>query len=220
MYQHIPPEEIEARSLAIIDAETPCPRLFSGDEWVVARRMIHTTADFDLLHHLRFHPQAIVAGKAALRAGASLVTDTNMALSGIPKRRLEPLGCMVRCLMNDSLVAKRAKEEGVTRAWAAVDEVMSQGGADIFVIGNAPTALFRLLDWMDKGGRAPKLIVGLPVGFVNAAESKDLLMAQTAIPYVTLVGRKGGSSLAACVINALANLVLDESGQEEKSASV
>ena len=206
MYVHVPPEEIESRSLAIIDAEVAEPRPFAGEEWAVARRMIHTTADFDLLTQIRFHPDAIEAGKEALLAGADIVTDTQMALAGIPLRRLEPLGCRVRCLMSDPHVAKRAKSEGVTRAWAAVDEVMAHGGADIFVIGNAPTALFRLLDWMERGARPPRLIVGMPVGFVNAAEAKELLLAQDAIPYITSVGRKGGSSLAASVINALAKL--------------
>jgi len=101
MYVHVPPEEIESRSLAVIDAEVPEPRPFSGEEWAVARRMIHTTADFDLLAHIRFHPAAIQAGKEALLAGADIVTDTQMAMAGIPVRRLEPMGCRVRCLIPD-----------------------------------------------------------------------------------------------------------------------
>ena len=212
MYVHVPPGEIETRSLAIIDAEVPEPRPFAGGEWAVARRMVHTTADFDLLKYIRFHPGALAAGIAALLAGADIVTDTRMALSGIPARRLTPMGCSARCLMDDTGVAARAAAEGVTRAWAAVDEVMDGGGADIFVIGNAPTALYRLLERMDRGGRAPALIVGMPVGFVNAAESKELLMAQDAVPYITVAGRKGGSSLAACVVNALLILARGDGG--------
>lgn len=215
MYQHVPPEEIEKRSLAIIDAEVPSPRPFVGAEWSVARRMLHTSADFDLLGQIRFHPRAVTDGRAALLAGADIVTDTQMALSGIPVRRLQPLGCTVRCLMSDPLVARRAMIANQTRAWAAMDQVMEQGGADIFVIGNAPTALYRLLDWIAQGARQPRLIVGMPVGFVNAAESKDLLMAQDAAPFITIVGRKGGSSLAACVINALAQMVLDDLAREQ-----
>jgi precorrin-8X/cobalt-precorrin-8 methylmutase len=207
MYVQVPPLEIESRSLVVIDAEVKEPRPFAGDEWIVARRMIHTTADFDLLGHIRFHPEAIKSGVEALLAGADIVTDTRMALSGIPVRRLEPLRCKVRCLIDEPAVAKRARSEGVTRAWAAVDEVMAHGGADIFVIGNAPTALYRLLNWMERGARPPRLIVGMPVGFVNAAESKELLMAQDAIPYISIAGRKGGSSLAASVVNALLKLV-------------
>lgn len=208
MYKHVPPAEIETRSLAIIDAEVPKPRPFTGEEWSVARRMIHTTADFDLLQHIRFHPDAVRIGKETLREGADIVTDTQMALAGIPRRRLDPLGCTARCLMNDPQVAVRAVENSVTRAWAAVDEVLDQGGADIFVIGNAPTALYRLLERIGQGARAPKLIIGMPVGFVNAAESKELLLTQNMVPFITIAGRKGGSSLAACVINALAELVL------------
>lgn len=203
MYVHVPPGEIEPRSLAIIDAEVPEPRPFAGDEWAVARRMVHTTADFDLLNHIRFHPGAVRAGREALLAGADIVTDTRMALAGIPSRRLTPLGCSARCLMNEARVAARARAEGVTRAWAAVDEVMDGGGADIFVIGNAPTALYRLLERVALGARPPRLVVGMPVGFVNAAESKDLLLAQDGIPYIAVAGRKGGSALAASVVNAL-----------------
>lgn len=213
MYKHVPPAEIEPRSLAIIDAEVPEPRPFFGDEWSVARRMIHTTADFDLLQHIRFHPDAVRAGKEALQAGAGIVTDTHMALSGMPRRRLDPLGCTTRCLMNDPQVAARAARDGVTRAWAAMDEVLDLGGADVFVIGNAPTALYRLLDRIGQGARPPKLIIGMPVGFVNAAEAKELLLAQDAIPFITIAGRKGGSSLAACVVNALAELVLSSGPQ-------
>jgi len=213
MYVHVPPGEIEDRSLAIIDAEVPEPRPFAGAQWVVARRMVHASADFDLLNHIRFHPDALRAGREALLAGADIVTDTQMALSGIPVRRLEPLGCRVRCLIGDADVAVRARNEGVTRAWAAVDEVMDRGGADIFVIGNAPTALYRVLDRVAQGARPPRLIVGMPVGFVNAAESKELLLAQTAIPFIAIAGRKGGSSLAASAVNALLNLALEDGGQ-------
>lgn len=210
MFVYVPPEEIESRSLAIIDAEVPEPRPFMGEEWIVARRMIHTTADFDLLRYIHFHPKAVAAGKDALRAGADIVTDTRMALSGIPLRRITPLGGTVRCLIDDPQVAGQAKREQVTRSWAAVDVVMENGGADIFVIGNAPTALARLLHWLEQGARPPKLVVGMPVGFVNAVESKDMLCAQTLVPFITIKGRKGGSSLAASVINALAELVLGE----------
>lgn len=210
VFIHVPPEEIEARSLAIIDAEVPEPRPFVGEEWIVARRMIHTTADFDLLHHICFHPGAIEAGKNALRYGANIVTDTRMALSGIPLRRITPLGGSVRCFIDDPQVTAQAKVKQVTRSWAAMDMVMENGGADIFVIGNAPTALARLLSWLEQGARPPKLVVGMPVGFVNAVESKEMLCAQKLVPFITIVGRKGGSSLAASVINALAELVLEQ----------
>ncbi|GAB1409919.1 precorrin-8X methylmutase [Desulfovibrionales bacterium] len=210
MYQHIHPEEIEPRSLACIDAEVPEPRPFYGMEWAVVRRMIHTSADFSLLESVRLHPEAIQAGIHALRSGADIVTDTQMALAGISRQRLAPFGCTVRCLMGDPDIASRAKADGVTRAWAAVDAVMARGGADIFVMGNAPTALYRLLDRVEQGAPAPRLVVGMPVGFVNAAESKEILMAQKRIPFITVAGRKGGSALAASVINALAILAAEQ----------
>lgn len=213
-----PPEAIETSSMAIIDAEVPEPRPFQGLEWNVARRMIHTTADFDLLQHIRFHPGAIRAGVEALSSGCLVVTDTEMARMGIPLRRMTPLGCEVRCLMNDPEAASRAKKRNTTRALAAVDLMAERltgspyrtghGDNAIFVIGNAPTALIRLLELMDAGSITPRLIVGMPVGFVNAAESKDLLLCRTDVPYVTIQGRKGGSALAACVVNQLAEAAL------------
>ncbi len=204
----VAPADIETRSLAIIDSEVPEPRPFADNEWLVARRMIHTTADFDLLQHIRFHPQAIAAGLDALSAGATIATDTEMARMGIPLRRMNPLGCAVVCLMNDPEVTAQAKASGGTRARAAVDEMQRRHAPAIWAIGNAPTALLRLLELIQEGAAAPRLIIGLPVGFVNAAESKALLAAQDATPYITIEGRKGGSALAACTVNALAEIAL------------
>jgi len=200
--------DIETESLRIIDAETPEPRPFAGDQWAVVRRMIHTTADFEMLGLVRFHPRAVEAGLAALAAGATLVTDTEMARAGIPERRMIPLGCTVRCLMRDPEVLELSRRLGCTRARAAVDFAVERIAPEIYVIGNAPTALLRLLEHIEAGRAKPALIVGMPVGFVNAAESKDLLMAQDAVPYIAIKGRKGGSALAACAVNALAELVL------------
>ncbi|MGE4298291.1 MAG: precorrin-8X methylmutase [Desulfovibrionaceae bacterium] len=209
------PEAIEARSFAIIDAECPEPRPFAGARWEIVRRMIHTTADFDMLALARFHPQAVDAGLAALRRGCEVFTDTEMARCGIPLRRMEPLGCRVTCFMNDPDVVARAKAEGITRATAAMDLAGDRLDGAIVVVGNAPTALLRLLERLDAApdGRPaprPALVVGMPVGFVNAAESKELLMARTDIPSIAVAGRKGGSALAACVVNALAAMVLRE----------
>jgi precorrin-8X/cobalt-precorrin-8 methylmutase len=204
------PQEIEAASLAIIDAEVPEPRPFQGAEWQVVRRMIHTSADFELLSLTRFHPGACAAGLAALRAGCVLVTDTEMARCGIPLRRMEPLGCAVRCLMGDEEAGRLAREGGLTRARVAVDLAQERFAPAVWVIGNAPTALLRLLERVEQGSASPALVVGMPVGFVNAAESKELLLAQERVPFVTVRGRKGGSALAASVINALAEIVLSE----------
>ncbi len=198
-------EDIEAESLRIIDSEVPEPRPYQGAQWPVVRRMIHTTADFELLHLVRFHPLAVEAGLDALLRGCVLVTDTEMAHAGIPDRRMRALGCSVRCLMRDEAVVALAQAMGCTRARAAMDFAVADIRPEIYVIGNAPTALLRLLEHIEAGRAKPALIVGMPVGFVNAAESKDLLLRQEAIPYIAIQGRKGGSALAASVINALAD---------------
>ncbi len=202
------PREIERRSLAIIDAEVPEPRPFQGAQWEVVRRMIHTSADFEMLSLVRFHARACAAGLDALRSGCAIVTDTEMARCGIPLRRMEPLGCSVRCLMGDEEAARLAKEGGQTRARVAVDLAQERFAPAVWVIGNAPTALLRLLELLESGAAGPALVVGMPVGFVNAAESKELLLAQERTPFITIRGRKGGSALAACVINALAEMIL------------
>lgn len=216
---NLKPDEIEARSFAIIDQEAG-EHGFPEAEWSVVRRMIHTSADFDYIKNVRIHARALAGGKAALKAGARIVTDTRMAMMGIPERRLTPLGATVECLMNDPRVAEKAAAQGTTRALAAVDLALdsapepAQGKARplIFVIGNAPTALFRLIERIRAKDAAPALVVGLPVGFVNAAESKQAL-AELDIPFITALGRKGGSNVAASVINALAQLCLEESAR-------
>jgi precorrin-8X/cobalt-precorrin-8 methylmutase len=206
------PGEIEKRSFEIIDAEVPEPRPFAGKEWEIVRRLIHTTADFEMLSLVRFHKNAINAGLSALRAGCHIITDTEMAKKGIPYRRIDPLGCPCSCFMNEPDVVARAKRENITRALAAVDKAASIEGPTIFAIGNAPTALLRLLELIKERRIAPDLIVGMPVGFVNAAESKRLLISQTDIPYIAIEGRKGGSALAAATINALAEIALRGDG--------
>ncbi|MBI5519580.1 MAG: precorrin-8X methylmutase [Desulfovibrio sp.] len=206
-------EEIEAESMRIIEAECPEPRPYQGDEWLVVRRMIHTTADFDMLNLVRFHPRAVEAGLAALSRGCILFTDTEMARAGIPDRRMDALSCSVRCLMRDPEVMTISKERGITRARAAMDFAVERLKPEIYVIGNAPTALLRLLEHVEAGRARPALIVGMPVGFVNAAESKALLMAQHAVPYIAVEGRKGGSALAASAVNALAEIALAGRGE-------
>jgi len=200
------PEEIEDRSFAIIDSEVPEPRPFEGVRWEVVRRMIHTTADFELLSLVTIHKEAVSAGIAAIRYGCTIVTDTEMVRAGIGKGRVAPWGCTVACHIGDAEVARRAREQGITRARAAVDLVARGMDGGIFVFGNAPTALLRLLDYIDEGTCCPALVVGMPVGFVNAEESKELLMKQEKTSYITIRGRKGGSAVAASVVNALAEL--------------
>ncbi len=194
------PEEIERESFAIIDAEAG-PHSFSVLEWPIVRRMIHTSADFEYLRSVRFSDRAVAGGIEAIRAGATVFTDTDMARAGIRARGLARYGGRVVCRMADPEIARAAQAAGTTRAVAAVEAVADRLDGAIYVVGNAPTALLRLIALMGQGC-TPALVIGLPVGFVNAAESKALLL-ETAVPFITNVGRKGGSNVAAAVVNAL-----------------
>jgi precorrin-8X/cobalt-precorrin-8 methylmutase len=198
------PDEIESLSFSIIDKEAG-EHGFPPDAWRIVRRMIHTSADFEYLRTVRFHPRAIEAGIAAIRAGKAVVTDTRMAQAGIRKVLIERFGGSVACFIDDPEVVRRAAENGSTRAGVAVDTAMERTEGGIYVVGNAPTALFRLLELIREKRANPALIVGLPVGFVNAAESKAALV-EIDHPYISNIGRKGGSNVAASVINALALL--------------
>ena len=196
------PHEIEALSFNIIDQEAGSHG-FSTEQWAIVRRMIHTSADFDYKEAVRFHPAAVAAGMKAIRSGKPIITDTNMARVGIRQNDLNLFGATVKCYMNDSTVAENAKTAGTTRAQAAVDAAVSDMNGGIYVIGNAPTALLRLIQRVEEKKAHPALIIGLPVGFVNAAESKAELLKLDQPPYITNVGRKGGSNVAAAVVNAL-----------------
>jgi precorrin-8X/cobalt-precorrin-8 methylmutase len=207
------PHEIEALSFKIIDAEVG-DHGFPADQWQVVRRVIHTTADFDWQTMIRLHPQAIAGGVAAIRRGCTIVTDTHMARTGIRRRDLKRFGAAVNCYMTDERVHAAAAREHITRARAAVDVAAPEIGGGIFVVGNAPTALLRLIELIEEGAADPALVVGLPVGFVNAAESKARLM-ECDVPYITNVGRKGGSNVAAAVVNALIILAGGESPQPD-----
>jgi precorrin-8X/cobalt-precorrin-8 methylmutase len=195
------PHEIEQLSFQIIDSEAGAHD-FSADQWQVVRRVIHTSADFEWQTMIRIHPEAVAAGVAAIRGGRAIVTDTNMARVGIRRRDLVRFGGTVGCYMADERVAQAAAREGITRAKAAVDLAAAEISGGIYVVGNAPTALIRLIELMDRGKARPALVVGLPVGFVNAAESKAALL-ECDVPYISNVGRKGGSNVAAAVVNAL-----------------
>jgi precorrin-8X/cobalt-precorrin-8 methylmutase len=205
MSLHLRPEEIEAESFRIIEAEMG-PHPWSPAEWPVVRRVIHTSADFEFARTLYFSPDAVARGVAALRAGRGIVTDTTMALSGIAKQRLKRFGISASCFVADPDVANQAQAEGITRSVAAMRKALADHGNGIFVIGNAPTALFELLRMSQEEGVRPDLVIGLPVGFVGAAESKEQLMtvaSKLGIPFITNRGRKGGSTIAASVVNAL-----------------
>lgn len=202
------PVFIEQRSFAIIDAEAGENKPFSGRCWEVARRLVHTTADFSILDCLIIDEAAIDAGVAALRAGRPIFTDTRMALAGIPERRLRPLGVTASCLLSLPGVAERAAKLGITQSRAAVEIAGDSLGGAILAVGNAPTTLIALIHYLRAGGKAPALVVGMPVGFVNAAESKELLLEKTGGPCIVIRGRRGGSPLAAATVNALAEIAL------------
>ncbi|MGG7445032.1 cobalt-precorrin-8 methylmutase [Kosakonia oryzendophytica] len=196
------PQAIEAKSFVIIGEivhETrPDYRFASPLHEAVIKRVIHTTADFDWLDILHFSPDALESLCRAITRGCSLYTDTTMALSGINKTLLAQFGGEVRCYISDPRVVRRAKADGITRSMAAVDLALGEEGEKIFVFGNAPTALFRLLEHKAQVSG----VVGVPVGFVGAEESKEALV-ESGLPAIAARGRKGGSNVAAAIINAL-----------------
>ena len=196
------PQEIEDLSFEIIASEAG-DHGFNETEWPVVRRMIHTSADFEYIKTVRFNQDAVRTGIEAIRSGCPIFTDTNMARVGIRKKEIQSFKGSVHCLMAEPEVAEKAAKEGTTRALAAVDLACERMAGGIYVVGNAPTALLRLIEKIKSKDAAPALVVGFPVGFVNAAESKDALM-ELDIPYITNKGRKGGSNIAAAVVNALA----------------
>lgn len=198
------PKGIEDRSFQIIDEiikeEYPDYSFKTPMEELIIKRAIHTTADFQYLHILKISEQAVDKISKALRDGAVIYTDTNMALSGINKRKLSEFAGEAICLVADEKTVSRAKEKSITRSMAAVELALEDPRKKIFVFGNAPTALFRLLE-MDPKAEKFEAVIGVPVGFVGAAESKEEL-ENTSLPYILSKGRKGGSNLAAAIINA------------------
>ena len=195
------PAEIEKRSFEIITAELG-DRMFPAGVSEVVKRVIHTTADFDYADNLCFSENGIERAKEALASGATIVTDTNMALSGISKGTLAQLGGRALCLMADADVAREAKARGVTRATVSMEHAAGLSGPLIFAIGNAPTALIRLHELISEGAVQPALVIGVPVGFVNVVEAKELFLGGDT-PYIIARGRKGGSNVAAAIVNAL-----------------
>ncbi|MBQ3692388.1 MAG: precorrin-8X methylmutase [Clostridia bacterium] len=202
--ENINPNDIERISMQIIESELADTSHLSESEKLVVKRVIHATADFEYLNNLKFSENAADTAKNILKQGAVIVTDTQMAFSGISKPALKKLGCEIYCFMSDSDVAETAKNTGTTRAAASVDKAaeMFPDKKIIFVVGNAPTALIRICELAEIGRLSPSFVVGTPVGFVNVVQSKNMIM-QTDIPYIVADGRKGGSTVAAAVCNAL-----------------
>lgn len=197
------PEEIEKRSFEIITEELMQRGIsLPKEQEMITKRVIHTSADFDYANTMIYSENAVPVAKELLKNGADIVTDTNMALSGINKKALAKLGGQAHCFMADEDVAKLAKERGVTRAAVSMEKAAVIGKPVIFAIGNAPTALIRLYEMMQESRWRPAFVIGVPVGFVNVVAAKELMM-ETEVPYIINRGRKGGSNVAAAICNAL-----------------
>jgi len=203
------PQEIENRSFAII-AELADLSRFSPGETALVKRVIHATGDPSFVDLLAWSPGAIDTAAAALRRGAPVVTDVNMVRAGISQARLDPFGGRVHCAIADPEIAAQARSRGLTRSIVAVEKAVREHPGAVFAFGNAPTALFRLLELVDAGEAAPAAVVGVVVGFVGAAESKEVLMARQAPPWVSCRGNKGGSNVAAAIVNALLKVAAGE----------
>lgn len=201
MIEQIKPMDIEKRSFAII-TELLGDRKLDPENELVIKRVIHTSADFDYADNLVFSPHAVQKGIEVLRSGCDIVTDTQMAKAGINKTILGKLGGEVHCFMSDPDVASEAKERGITRAIVSMERAAKLKKPCIFAIGNAPTALISLHKQMKEGLFRPALIIGVPVGFVNVVESKELII-NSEVPHIVARGRKGGSNVAAAICNAL-----------------
>lgn len=205
--ENVRPRDIERRSFEIITEELG-DRKLDADKELIIKRCIHTSADFDYADNLCFSEGVVEKAIEAIKNGACIVTDTQMGRSGINKKALAKYGGEVYCFMSDEDVAKTAKENGTTRATASMDKAASMNKPLIFAIGNAPTALVRLYELIQEGKINPALIIGVPVGFVNVVQSKELIM-ETDVPYIVAQGRKGGSNIAACICNALLYMIDD-----------
>jgi len=214
--KNVAPSEIESQSFAIIEREFQDQTGLIGSEidpgrFQVIRRVIHATGDFDFAGSLLFHDQSIGAAISSIISGRDIYIDVSMGAAGISRSILERFGGSVRCFINDKDVTEKARREGKTRTETALEKL---SGTDIGIIavGNAPTALIAAMAMIEAGKIAPALLVGVPVGFVNAVESKEILAAQE-YPFITNQGRKGGTPVAVAIVNALLRLGLHASGQ-------
>ena len=202
-FEFVKPEEIEKRSFAVISAELREAGIYPDERYApVIMRCIHTSADFDYASTLAFSENAVSVMASLIRDGADIVTATNMAKAGINEKRLARYGGKVHCFMADEDVIREAKERGLTRAAVSMERAAKLEGNAIFAIGNAPTALIRLHEMMEKGIFTPRFVIGVPVGFVNVVPAKELFL-NSEVPHIINRGRKGGSNIAAAICNAV-----------------
>lgn len=199
----VPPREIENRSFEIIGEELQQRGItIPAEQESVTKRVIHTSADFEYAQTMCYSENAIAIARNLIRQGADIVTDTNMAMSGINKKMLAKFGGEVHCFMADEDVAAEAKARQITRASVCMEKASKINKPVIFAIGNAPTALVSLYEMIQAGTYRPAFVIGVPVGFVNVEAAKELIM-ETDVPYIVNRGRKGGSNVAAAICNAL-----------------
>ena len=200
-------QNIEDQSMRVIDNEVG-PHSYDELEWPIVRRMIHSTADFDFAgkNKIIFHKDAISSGMSALKNGCSIICDVNGLVGFLNKQNTKDFGNEVICNISKPDVIETAKKEGKTRAEASMRIVASEMNGGIVAIGSAPTALYEVIKMVEEGITKPALIIGIPVGFIAAVESKDKLQT-TSVPFITNIGRKGGSSCAASIVNALFKLL-------------
>ena len=197
--------DIEKRSFEIIESEVGKNHHYNENEWVIVRRVIHATADFDFAGNgkILFHRNAIESAFNALRERCTIVTDVDMVLAAISKKSISDLGLKTVCYISDSLVAEQARKLGKTRSETAMRRAARDMDGGIIAIGNAPTALYEVLNMAREGIAKPALVIGMPVGFVSAAESKEGLAKMDVLPFITNVGRKGGSPAVSSIMNAI-----------------
>lgn len=201
--EYVLPQDIEKRSFEIINEELLKRGIrLAPEEDLITKRVIHTSADFDYAENLVYSKDAVAVLKRLLRSGADIITDTNMTLAGINKKTLAEFGGCAHCFMADKDVADMAGKRQMTRAAASMEKAAKIEKPLVFAIGNAPTALVKLYEMIEEGAWKPDFIIGVPVGFVNVEAAKEMIM-ETDIPYIVSVGRKGGSTIAAAVCNAV-----------------
>lgn len=201
------PKKIEATSFEIIEKELGNKASkFDEKTLKIVKRVIHTTADFEYGDLIKFHPLAVEAAMHVLKKGCRIYADTKMIMVGINQRKLSELNCEIYNLSHDKYVFEEAERRGITRSMVGMEKAFDDDTTQIFVIGNAPTALFKLKELILKSGKKPELIIGVPVGFVGAEESKEILL-DLDVPYITVTGRKGGSTIAVAIMNALMYMI-------------
>lgn len=206
------PMDIERRSFEIITEELGVKiNDFTEAEQPVIKRVIHTTADFEYADLIEFNNSAIDSAMEAIKAGCKIYCDTKMIVNGLSKKNLERFGCSAYSLVSDEGVAKEAKERGVTRSIVGMEKALNDEETKIFLIGNAPTALFTLMEAVERTGKKPSLVVGVPVGFVGAEESKEVL-GEKDYPYIRIKGRKGGSTVAVATLHGILYQMYDRKG--------